>query len=91
MPSIQITRKHDKPMKDARAAVEKVAKSIAKKFSVDYGWDGDTLNFERSGVSGHIALSKGMVKVVVELSFLLLAIKGPIEQAIKEHLEKEFK
>jgi hypothetical protein len=30
------------------------------------------------------------VNVVVDLSFLLLAIKGPIQSAIQEHLDKEF-
>ena len=90
MPSIQISRKHSKTMPQARAAVEKVAKKIAQKFDVDYGWDGDTMNFERSGVSGHIELTKGAVKVVVDLSFLLMAIKGPIQSAIEEHLDKEF-
>jgi hypothetical protein len=48
------------------------------------------MNFERSGVSGHIALGKGSVKVVVDLSFLLMAIKSPIQNAIEEHLDKEF-
>ena len=90
MPSIQISRKHTKTMPQARAAVEKVAKKIAQKFDVDYGWDGDTMNFERSGVSGHIELGKGSVKVVVDLSFLLMAIKSPIQNAIEEHLDKEF-
>lgn len=90
MPSIQVSRKHSKTLPQARTAVEKVAKSIAKKFAVEYGWEGDTMHFERSGVSGHIALTKGAVKVVVDLSFLLLAIKGPITEAIEEHLDKEF-
>jgi putative polyhydroxyalkanoate system protein len=89
MPSIHITRKHGKSLADARTAIDKVAKSIAKKFSVEYGWDGNTLNFERAGVSGHIALSKGLVKVSVEISFLLLAIKSAIETEIEKHLDRE--
>jgi len=90
MPSIEISRKHDKPMAEARKAVEKVAKAVAKRFDVEYGWEGNTLHFERPGVSGHIALAKGTVKVAAQLSFLLLAIRGAVEQEIQRHLEKEF-
>jgi putative polyhydroxyalkanoate system protein len=90
MPSIEISRKHDKTIAEGKKAVERVAQSIAKRFSVTYGWDGNTLHFERPGVSGHIALTKGMVKVAAELSFLLGAIRGPIEREIKQHLETEF-
>ena len=90
MLSIEISRKHDKPMAEARKAVEKVAKAVAKRFDVEYGWEGNTLHFERPGVSGHIALAKGSVKVAAQLSFLLLAIRGAVEQEIQRHLEKEF-
>ena len=89
MPSINISRKHTKTLAEARSAIEKVAKSIAKKFAVEHGWDGNTLNFERPGVSGHIALTKGLIKVNVEISFLLIAIKGAIETEIGKHLDRE--
>jgi len=90
MPSIQIERKHNKPIKEARAAVERVAEHIAERFSVDYQWEGSTLHFVRSGVDGHIELSRGKVRVIANLSFLLSAIKGPIERAIHEHIDREF-
>ena len=90
MPSIEISRKHAKPMPEARKAIERVAKSIAKRFDIEYGWDGNTLNFERPGVNGHIALGKGTIKVAAQLSFLLIAIKPAIESEISKHLEKEF-
>jgi len=90
MSTIRITRRHKKPMAEARKAVERVAKSIGKKFDVSYAWEGDTLHFERSGVNGHIALAKGTVTVTVVLGFLLFAIRGPIESEIGRKLDKEF-
>ena len=90
MSTIRITRRHKKPMAEARKAVERVAKSIGKKFDVSYAWEGDTLHFERSGVNGHIALAKGTVTVTVVLGFLLFAIRGPIESEIGRKLEEEF-
>ena len=90
MSTIRITRKHKKPLAQARKAVEQVAKSIGKKFDVTYAWEGDTLHFERSGVNGHIALTKGEVTVTVVLGFLLFAIRGPIEAEIGRRLDEEF-
>ncbi len=90
MPSIEISRKHSKPMPDARKAIERVAKAVAKRFDIEYGWDGNTLNFERPGVNGHIALGKGTIRVNAQLSFLLIAIKSAIENEISKHLDKEF-
>jgi putative polyhydroxyalkanoate system protein len=90
MSSISITRKHSKTMKEAHAAVDKVAKAISKKFTVEHEWEGDTLHFTRSGVDGHIALSKGLVKVNVKLGFLLAMLRGPVEAEIERVLDEEF-
>ncbi|MDZ4812462.1 MAG: polyhydroxyalkanoic acid system family protein [Pseudomonadota bacterium] len=90
MSHISISRKHDKTMKQAHAAVNKVAKAITRKFSVDHQWQGDVLNFSRSGVDGHIELTKGMVKVNVKLGFLLMMLRAPIESEIERVLDEEF-
>jgi putative polyhydroxyalkanoate system protein len=90
MPSIQIVRKHHKTIAQARAAVDKVARSLAEKFDVEHEWRGNTLAFTRMGVSGRIALTKGAVEVLADLSFLLGAIKPAIEREIEKYLEREF-
>lgn len=90
MSTIQITRKHKKNHADAKAAVNRVAKAIAKKFDVTHGWDGDTLHFERTGVHGSITLEKGKVTVFAKLGLLLFAIRGPVEEAVHEYLDREF-
>lgn len=90
MASILISRKHKKTMSEARAAVDRVAKGIAQKFSVSHEWDGDTLHFSRPGVDGRIVLGKGTVKVEATLGFLLTVIKSSVEDEIERHLEKEF-
>lgn len=90
MSDISISRKHSKSIKDARSAVNKVAAAIAKRFSVHHEWDADVLNFSRSGVDGHIALTKGLVQVNVKLGFLLGMLRKPIEQEIERVLDEEF-
>ena len=90
MSDIDIRRSHSRPLKDARAAIERVAEHLAEKFDVEYGWDGNTMEFSRGGVDGHIAVSAKEVHVTAQLGFLLGAIKGPIEREIHQYLDREF-
>lgn len=90
MPGIDIRHPHSMPMPKARKAVEGVAKKLAERFDVQYEWDGDTLNFARSGVDGKIALTPKQLHVTAQLGFLLSALKGPIENEIKRVLGEKF-
>lgn len=90
MASIEIQRKHSKPLKEAKKSVERVAKHIADKFDVEYDWSGNTLNFSRSGVDGHIAVSATEIHVSVNLSFMLMMIKSSVDKEIHRYLDDEF-
>ena len=90
MASIDIQHPHSKTPAQARKAVESMAKKLAERFDMDYGWDGDTLNFSRSGVDGKIALLADKLRVTANLGFLLSAMKGPIEAEIRRVLSDKF-
>ncbi|GIX36659.1 MAG: hypothetical protein KatS3mg126_2438 [Lysobacteraceae bacterium] len=90
MAQIRVERTHDKPLRTARAAVERVAKQMAERFDVDYEWDGSTLHFRRSGVDGRIELGRNKVVVVARLGLLLSALRGSVENAIHEYIDREF-
>lgn len=90
MADIDIRRPHSRSLKDARTAIERVAEHIAAKFDVEYGWDGNTMQFSRSGVDGRIAVTGKDVHVTATLGFLLMAIRGPIEREIHQYLDREF-
>jgi putative polyhydroxyalkanoate system protein len=89
MAVIDIRRSHKKPLKTAKAAVERVAKSIAKEYGIEHHWDGDKLLFDRSGVKGHIAVGKADLHVRVELGFLMSAMKPMIEREIERKLDEQ--
>lgn len=90
MPRIQVTRDHRKPLPEAKGAIEALARGFAEKFAIDYEWREYTLHFQRTGVSGSIGITATRVEVQAEISFLMLPIKGAIEQEILLHLEREF-
>ncbi len=90
MGNIDIRHPHSKTPTQAREAIEEVARKLAERFDVGYAWDGDTLNFNRSGVDGHIHLLPQELRVTAELGFLLSAMKGPIESEIRRVLTERF-
>lgn len=87
MAVIDIHRKHDRSIKDARAAVERVAKAIAKEYGITHRWDGNTLNFSRTGVNGTISVAKQDLHIHAELGFLMGALKPVIEREIVRQLD----
>jgi putative polyhydroxyalkanoate system protein len=90
MAAIDIRRKHGKSLKDARAAVERVAKAVAKEYGFTHAWDGNTLEFSRSGATGAITVARSEVHIRAELGFLMSALKPVIESEITRKLDAEF-
>lgn len=90
MPAIDIRHPHSLTPAKARKAVDEVARKLAERFDIEYGWDGDTLSFTRSGVDGRIALAPNQLHVTAQLGFLLSALKGPIEAEIRRVLAERF-
>ena len=90
MSRIDIRHAHSLPKAKARKAIEDVAKKLAEKFDMDYGWDGDILNFSRSGVDGAIELAAKELHVYAKLGFLTAMFKDPIESEIRRVLKEKF-
>jgi putative polyhydroxyalkanoate system protein len=90
MPTITIQRPHKLNHKKAKVAAQKVAKDLHQRFDLQCTWDGDNVSFQRPGVSGEMRLGKSDVELNVQLSFLMTPLKGPIEHAIRDELDKLF-
>ena len=90
MSRIDIRHPHSLSKAKARKAIEDVARKLAEKFDMDYGWEGDTLNFSRSGVDGQIVLGPDDLHVHAKLGFLTAMFKDPIENEIRRVLKERF-
>lgn len=90
MASIDIQHPHSLPPAKARQAVQEVADKLHQRFDVQSHWDGDILNFSRSGIDGRIALMPKQLHVTAQLGFLLGAMKAPIESEIRRVLADRF-
>ena len=88
MADISMMRSHHLGLKGARVAADKMAEKLGEKFDLTGDWNGNTLHFHRPGVNGVLAVSDHDMKLEVTLGFMLKMMKGPIERAVHEQLDK---
>ena len=90
MSNIDIHAHHTLSHEDAQQAADELARDLSQKFGIDYGWDEDVIHFERPGVHGQIMVQDDEIRIQAYLGFLLVMLKGPIEQEIVRYLEEHF-
>ena len=90
MADIEIHRAHNLGLKAARTAADRMAETLGRKFDLKGDWSGNVLRFERPGVSGSLSISDKDLSLTVALGFLLKAMKGSIQSAIEQELDKLF-
>ena len=88
MPDIEIRRAHGMNPADARAAADRMADKLGKKFGLKGDWDGNTMRFQGTGVTGTLTVSPKDLHIAATLGFLLKAMKGSIEQAVTRELDQ---
>lgn len=88
MAVIKVKRNHALGAKMARSAVEKIANKLKKDLDAEYHWKGSSLQFSRSGASGHIDVGDDEVSVEIKLGMLLSPLKGRIERTIEEEIDQ---
>jgi putative polyhydroxyalkanoate system protein len=90
MARIHLQREHSLGLKKAKAAAQKVADEMTREFAMTCEWEGATLYFERTGVTGELAVTKSTIEVTAELGFLLSAFKARIEEQIQRNFDAYF-
>jgi putative polyhydroxyalkanoate system protein len=90
MAEIAVQRDHALGLKKAKVAAQKVADEMAESFDMESEWEGNTLYFSRSGVSGQLTVTKSSVQMNASLGFLLSAFKPKIEAQIEKNFDEYF-
>jgi putative polyhydroxyalkanoate system protein len=88
--TIDIHAHHALSHEEALAAADELSCDLSEKFGIDYGWEGEVIHFERPGVHGQILVMERELRIQAELGFLLMMLKGPIEQEIVRYLTEHF-
>jgi putative polyhydroxyalkanoate system protein len=90
MADIDISREHNLGLKAARVAADKMAEHLGQRFGLEGDWDGNTLAFQRPGVTGSLAIDDRSLRLIVNLGFLLKAMRPSIEKAVLHELDALF-
>ena len=88
--TIDIHAYHQLSHEDALNAADELSIDLSEKFGIDYGWDDEVIHFERPGVHGQIQVQDSELRIQAKLGFMLMMLKGPIEQEIYRYLEEHF-
>jgi putative polyhydroxyalkanoate system protein len=88
--AIDIKKKHGKSLEDAQQIADDLAQDLADKFDITYGWDEDTIVFERFGVHGEIDVDEETVHVRAQLNFLFSYLEPRVEKEIHRYLDEHF-
>jgi putative polyhydroxyalkanoate system protein len=67
-----------------------MAEHLGRKFDLKGAWQGNVMRFERPGVSGTLAIDDKDLALSVTLGFLLKAMRGSIESAVRHELDQLF-
>ena len=90
MSHIAIAKKHSLAHTKAKAAAEKIAVDLNKRFDLDYAWKGDDIEFSRTGLHGALHVGKNTVKLDCELGLMLSLLKPTIEAEVEKQFAKYF-
>lgn len=88
--SIDIRKAHGKSLEQAQQIADDLAHDLAEKFDIEYGWDGDSIVFERFGVHGAIDIDEQAVHVRAKLNFLFSYLQPKVEAEIHRYLDEHF-
>jgi putative polyhydroxyalkanoate system protein len=90
MSTIDIHAFHSLSHQQALNAADELSIDLSKKFGIDYGWEDEVIHFERPGVNGRIFVYENELRIQANLGFMLMMLKGPIEQEIERYLKEHF-
>lgn len=90
MSDIRITQVHKLTHKKARAAAQKVADQMALEYDMASEWNGDVLEFRRTGVSGRLVVSDKQAHLEIKLGFLMKVFAPTIEQKVASKMKRIF-
>ena len=90
MGDIVLSRRHRLGLAGAKRLAESMARRLKADYGGSYSWSGDTLTFERTGVSGQVAVTRDNFEVRLGIGWLLAPLQSRIERELHAFCEEHF-
>ncbi|MGE0310437.1 MAG: polyhydroxyalkanoic acid system family protein [Lautropia sp.] len=88
--SIVIQRAHALGREDALRVARRIGDELTSEHGCVCRWDGEVLLFERTGVSGSLAVGERDIDLRIRLGFLLAGFRSRIEQRLEQNFDRYF-
>ncbi len=89
MSNISLSRNHNLSTDELRTRLNALNGKLKDKFGLDASWDNDSrASVSGKGVKGSVEMTPSKLSVDLKLGMLLRPLKGKIEAALNEELDK---
>lgn len=89
MPKISLSRNHSLSPVVIKQRLVELGEKLASRYKAETSWSGDkTMNVKGPGVEGKLSITDDKVDVNIDLAWGLSLMKGKIEEALTQELEK---
>ena len=88
MANIHLKQTHNKSEPELRKIANDLADKLSSKFQLSSKWNGNTLNFKRSGLHGSLILSETEVCISLKLGIMMSTFAGRIKKELAQALEE---
>ena len=83
-------RDHGLGLGRAREVAQRLADEMTDQYDLRSHWEGDSLHFSASGVSGVLAISESKISLDAKLGFLMASFKPRIEARLAANFDRYF-
>jgi putative polyhydroxyalkanoate system protein len=89
MAKLSISRNHSLPPAVIKQRIVELGEKLQSKYQAKTSWEGDsTMNVKGPGVEGKLTITASKVDVDLSLGLLVSAMKGKIQEALTQELER---
>ncbi|WP_054997115.1 MULTISPECIES: polyhydroxyalkanoic acid system family protein [Pseudomonas syringae group] len=88
MAKITVERPHTLGQEKAREKAGQLVQKLTDKYGLAHEWAGDTVMLKGKGAKGKVEVEEAMIRIEIELSFMLSTMSGPIKTEIERGLDK---
>ena len=88
MSTIRIERQYRQSQEELRAGLEALGKRFKEDFEVEYQWNGQRVEFKRSGASGFIEYDDTNVRLELKLGLMFAAFSGKVRSHLEAYVDE---
>jgi putative polyhydroxyalkanoate system protein len=89
MAKLTIEQPHGLSIEEVKRRLTALSDRLASKYGLDTRWVSECeAQIKATGVTARLSCSDGVVRVLMDLSFALLPIKGKIEERLRRELRE---